>query len=120
MARIIRIDGDVVRIGTDSGGIENVRITDLNFTPQIGDEVDIYRTDTQTIVVKRQPAYGAYSGQYTYAGQNTYAGQQSTYAGQQNGYARPDGGININITNSNAAPPYYATADKKPVNKGVY
>lgn len=37
MAKIIKINNDIVSIGTNEGGIKEVRITDLNFTPTVGD-----------------------------------------------------------------------------------
>lgn len=50
MAKIIEVRNDIISIGTDYNTIEEVRASDLNFVPHLGDEVEIFRTDTRTIV----------------------------------------------------------------------
>ena len=52
MAKIIDINKDVISIGMDDGGIKEVRSVDINFVPHIGDEVEIFETETKTIVSK--------------------------------------------------------------------
>lgn len=52
MAKIIDIKTNIVSIGTSDGTIEEVRADDLNFVPHIGDEVEIFKTETRTIVNK--------------------------------------------------------------------
>lgn len=52
MAKIIKIDGEIVSIGTDENGIKEVRKQDINFEPQIGDEVEVYETESNVIVIK--------------------------------------------------------------------
>lgn len=52
MAKIIDIKTNIVSIGTSDGTIEEVRADDLNFVPHIGDEVEIFKTETKTIVNK--------------------------------------------------------------------
>lgn len=42
MNKIIAIQGDIIKIGTDNGGIKEVRRADIGFEPQIGDKVDIF------------------------------------------------------------------------------
>lgn len=52
MAKIIQIRENIIFIGLDDGSIEEVRTIDLNFVPNIGDEVEIFKTDTRVIVSK--------------------------------------------------------------------
>lgn len=94
MARIIAIEGQVVSIGTDDGGIKEVRASDFNFVPHVGDEVEVFETETKTIVSKSESRRAEI----------------------------PNGGININLSNSqNAVPPsYQAAANGKVVNKVIY
>jgi hypothetical protein len=47
MAKIISINNQIISIGTDNGGIEEVRADDINFVPHIGDEVEIFKTETK-------------------------------------------------------------------------
>ena len=54
MAKIIKINGDVVSIGTNDSGIKEVRITDVNFTPSIGDEVEIFETENDLVITKKE------------------------------------------------------------------
>lgn len=96
MAKIISINNSVISIGTDDGGIKEVRACDMNFVPHVGDEVEIFETETKTIVSKIEPKVEP---------------------------SIPAGGININLTNSqNNAPPAapVAPAGTKAVNKVVY
>lgn len=51
IGKVIEISKGIVSIGID-GKIEEVRITDLNFNPKVGDEVEIFKTETKTIVSK--------------------------------------------------------------------
>lgn len=52
MAKIISINDQVISIGTDDGGIEEIRSSDVNFVPHVGDEVEIFKTDSKIIVSK--------------------------------------------------------------------
>ncbi len=54
MAKIIEIKGDIISIGTNEGGIKEVRMTDINFIPKIGDEVDVYESENKLIVTKKE------------------------------------------------------------------
>lgn len=93
MAKIINIENEIVSIGTDDGGIKEVRISDLNFVPAVSDEVDIFETETKTIVSKKV----------------------------KEEKAEHNGGININVANTqNAAQPVYVANGTKAVNKVVY
>lgn len=91
MAKIIEIRNDVVSVGTDNGSIKEVRMMDLNFNPVVGDEVEIFETETKTLISKKETK-------------------------QDNA---TNGGININVSNSNNAPVYVANGTKA-VNKVIY
>ena len=94
MAKIISINDQVISIGTDNGGIEEVRSDDINFVPHVGDEVEIFKTETKTIVSKVEPKRSAI----------------------------PEGGININLSNTqqNNGQPTMVAVSGKVVNKVVY
>lgn len=93
MAKIIKINDDIVSIGTDEGGIKEVRKTDINFIPNIGDEVEVYETENNTIVTKKEKKIENNS----------------------------NGGININVSNNqNNAQPMYVANNTKAVNKVIY
>lgn len=94
MAKIISINDQVISIGTDTGGIEEIRASDINFVPHVGDEVEIFKTDSKTIVSKVEPRQTAI----------------------------PEGGININLSNTQntAAQPNVIAVSGKVVNKLAY
>lgn len=52
MNKIIKIKEDKIIIGTEGGGILEVRLDDIDFEPIIGDEVDVFRSETDVIVTK--------------------------------------------------------------------
>lgn len=94
MAKIISISDSVVSIGTDDGGLKEVRLMDLNFTPVIGDEVEIFETETKIIITKKEV---------------------------KQEYSNPNAGININVSNANnTGAPVYVANGTKAVNKVVY
>lgn len=95
MAKIIEITDNVISIGMDDQSIKEVRPSDLSFKPQIGDEVEIFETETRTIVQKKEPPV-----------------KQET----------PDGGIHINVANTQQAAPQNPTlvVSGKVVNKVTY
>lgn len=90
MAKVIRINGDIVSIGTNDGGIKEVRTSDINFVPVVGDEVEIYETENDLVITKKEAV------------------------NNQNA------GININVSNQNGAQPTYVANNTKAVNKVVY
>jgi TM2 domain-containing membrane protein YozV len=93
MSKIIRVNGDVVSIGTNDGGIKEVRISDLDFAPVVGDEVEIYETESDLIVTKKE------------AKKDNVA----------------NSGININVSNNQmSGQPTYIANNTKAVNKVVY
>lgn len=92
MAKIIEIRQDIVSIGTDYNTIEEIRASELSFVPHLGDEVEIFKTDTRMIVSKVE--------------------KKSDF---------PAGGININMNQAQSqqvAAPIYASG--KVVNKVAY
>ncbi len=95
MAKIIEITDTVISIGTDDGSIKEVRTSDINFVPHVGDMVEIFETETKTIVSKIES--------------------------QNNDSSMPAGGININLNNSqNIQTPQYIANGTVAVNKLVY
>ena len=93
MAKIIKINGDIVSIGTKEGGIKEVRTSDLSFVPTVGEEVEIYETENDLIVTKKEDK-------------------------KDNNL---NSGININLSNNQTnAQPMYVANNTKAVNKVVY
>lgn len=93
MAKIIKINGEIISIGTKEGGIKEVRLTDLNFNPTVGDEVEIYETENDLIITKKE----------------------EKKANNNNS------GININVSNNQTgAQPMYIANNTKAVNKVIY
>lgn len=93
MSKIIKINGEIVSIGTNDGGIKEVRTNDLSFTPTVGDEVEIYETENNLIVTKKE----------------------------ERNQEKTSSGININVSNNQSnAQPIYVANNTKAVNKVVY
>lgn len=92
MAKILKIDEGIISIGMDDGSIKTVRMSDLNFNPQIGDEVELYQNEDTIICTKKEKL-------------------------QENNNT----GININLSNSQTVQePLYVGNGFKVVNKTVY
>jgi TM2 domain-containing membrane protein YozV len=97
MSKILEVRDDIVKIGTDDGKIKEVRREDVNFSPVIGDKVEMFENESSVIVTKIEEKKPE---------ENT----------QQ-------GGVNININNSNTNTnpnTVYSGEGKKVVNKWVY
>lgn len=93
MAKIIKLNGEKILIGTDDGKIKEVRAIDVAFAPAIGDEVEIFEDEGNTIITKKEQKK-----------------ENST-----------DSGININVSNNqNGVQPAYVAYNSKAVNKVVY
>lgn len=94
MPKILEVKNEVISIGMDDGGIKEVRAVDLTFVPHAGDEVEVFETETKTIVSKVER--------------------------QESGI--PEGGININVSNeaNNNGNSGYASNTTKAVDKVVY
>jgi hypothetical protein len=54
MAKIIKLNGEEVSIGTDDGKIRKVSINDVHFAPVEGDEVEIFESDGEIVVTKKR------------------------------------------------------------------
>ena len=96
MAKILKIDEDIITIGTDDGKMREVRREDLNFGPKVNDNIVIYEGETSIIVAKKE--------------------EPQSQASEQ--------GININVQNTQGYPnngqPIYVANGTKAVNKVVY
>lgn len=93
MAKIIKINGEIVSIGTNEGGIKEVRLSDINFEPAVGDEVEVFESEGSLIVTKKEA-------------------KKETNASS---------GININVSNNQSnGQPVYVANNTKAVNKIVY
>lgn len=65
MSKIIKMEGDMVAIGTEAGEIINVPLTALNYeNPQINDEVTVYQSDDAIIVSRGDDGQAAYISGY--------------------------------------------------------
>lgn len=83
MDRIIKITDEKVIVGTKLGGILEIRRSDLDFEPEVGDAVNVYTSESQTIIAK--------IFEYEKDGTST------------KGNLNEKQGINININNQNAS-----------------
>ena len=52
MAKIIIVSDEVVTIGMEQNKIKEVRLTDCEFKPEVGMEVDVFESDTKVLVVQ--------------------------------------------------------------------
>lgn len=101
MSKIISIKEDVIQIGTEDGGIKEVRRTDVNFDAKVGDKVEIFENESNVIVTKAEEK-------------------------KEENPTNQSSGVNININNANTnnngtVDGYtYQVAGKKVVNKAVY
>ena len=96
VAKIIKIEKEIVLIGADDGSIQEVRRSDCNFDVSSGDEVEVFSSETKTVVVKKE----------THQPLNQEDAQKS---------------VNIQISNNYNIPanPIYVTSSKA-VNKVLY
>lgn len=53
MAKIIAISNGTAVIGMDGGEYTEVQVSELEFEPKLGEEVEIYNNETRMIVVKK-------------------------------------------------------------------
>ena len=54
MSKIIKVTEEKIVIGLDDGNVTEARREDLSFEPEVGDEVDIYKTETEMFVTKKK------------------------------------------------------------------
>ena len=52
MAKVIKIENDIIKIGLDNGTIAEARKCDIPFEAAVGDEVQIFQNETETIISK--------------------------------------------------------------------
>ena len=52
MAKIIKIDGDNIYIGSDNGDFQEVKRSDCQFKPILGDIVDVFTSENKVVVMK--------------------------------------------------------------------
>lgn len=96
MAKILKIENEVIVIGKDDGSLTEVRAVDLNFVPVVGDEVEVFQSETKVIVSKKEKEIESKT---------------------------TNDGINISINNANnniVPEQVYIANGKKAVNKVVY
>ena len=92
MGKIIKMTDQKVSIGID-GGIKEVGMNCLNFSPKVGDEVEIFESEKETIVAKKEIVKEQIKND----------------------------GININVNNTNNVPQQlYSTKESMVVNKVIY
>lgn len=54
MAKILKIENDIILVGNDDGSLTEIRLHDCNFNPNVGDEVDIFSSENKTLCVKKE------------------------------------------------------------------
>ncbi len=105
MARILKIENEIVSVGNDDGSLTEVRIEDCNFNPNVGDEVTIFNSENKTICIKAE------------AKKEDKSDVQDLIK---------NGGININVSqnqgsnNTGTPDTYYNIGSKHAVNKIPY
>lgn len=55
MGKILKIDDDIVTVGNDDGTLTEVRIDDCNFNPNVGDDVNLFTSETKVVCIKAEP-----------------------------------------------------------------
>jgi TM2 domain-containing membrane protein YozV len=107
MSKIIKVDmhAGVAYIGMDDNSIKQARLIDLNFTPHIGDEVEVFEDESNLIVVKKE---------------NT----EKKESVENDVSTTSNGAININVSNNQCinGPTYTGAVatNKRVVNKITY
>ena len=95
LAKIIKIEDDLIFIGLDDGSIKKVNKSFCNFSPDINDEVEIYESEGCIVVNKIN----------TTKKKNNATDQK----------------IDINVNNNSpTGSPVYVANNKKAVNKVIY
>ena len=95
MAKIIKIEDDLIFIGLDDGSIKKVNKSYCNFSPDINDEVEIYESESCIVVNKIDSSK-----------------KQSSATNSK---------IDINVNNNSpTGSPVYVANNKKAVNKVIY
>ena len=95
MAKIIKIEDDLIFIGLDDGSIKKVNKSYCNFSPDINDEVEIYESESCIVVNKIDSSK-----------------KKSSATNSK---------IDINVNNNSpTGSPVYVANNKKAVNKVIY
>ena len=95
MAKIIKIEDDLIFIGLDDGSIKKVNKSYCNFSPDINDEVEIYESESCIVVNKIDSSK-----------------KKSSATNSK---------IDINVNNNSpTGNPVYVANNKKTVNKVIY
>lgn len=95
MAKIIKIEDDLIFIGLDDGSIKKVNKSYCNFSPDINDEVEIYESESCIVVNKIDSSK-----------------KKSSATNSK---------IDINVNNNSpTGNPVYVANNKKAVNKVIY
>ena len=95
MAKIIKIEDDLIFIGLDDGSIKKVNKSYCNFSPDINDEVEIYESESCIVVNKIDSSK-----------------KKSSATNSK---------IDINVNNNSpTGNPIYVANNKKAVNKVIY
>lgn len=53
MGEIIKVDINKVLVGCEDGSVIDVNLSDVNFIPEIGDKVKVYKSDDSYYIVKK-------------------------------------------------------------------
>lgn len=53
MGEIIKLDIEKVLVGCEDGSVIEVKLSDVNFIPEIGDKVKVYKSDDSYYIVKK-------------------------------------------------------------------
>ena len=99
MPRVIQINRDCVSVGMDDGSIADFAFQQFNFTPAIGDEVEIFQNENRVIITKAGQYSGAQSD-YSYSDQ-TYYQQPYTQDYNNNNTYYPQNNNNQNVVINN-------------------
>lgn len=91
MAKIIKIEDTKITIGLDDGAIKEAAPEMVNYTPSVGDEVEIFENESQVIICKKEVKASA----------------------------EPNSGINVSVNNVSASPTSNVSQSKL-VNKLAY
>ena len=52
VGKVLKVSNDIVTIGLDDGGLKEVRPSDVNFSPNVGDKVEVFGDETNLVITK--------------------------------------------------------------------
>lgn len=134
MATIIKVENGIVYVGTENGLVKQVSTLDLNFSPVVGEEVDIYDNFGKTMIAKKNynqnfnmnnNMVNNNQNYNSYNNQNMYNNQNTNVYGNNQGYDAYGNAQSINAYNNqnygtNNVQYPQSQDGKKSVNKAVY